>query len=145
MAVNDLKDFTMMGLVGGLLMFLLLSFAVGYMYFNNPTGLGDETNKVFEAANTNITTNLIESTDDANKVLNITANTNPEASELGSRDSVSSSYSTAGDTKKTFETAKILFAWVFTGTTGQVLLVTLGTIFAFLMGFFIYKTIRGWN
>jgi len=141
MAADDLKSFTTSAVIGGLLMFSLLSFAITFMFYNNPTGLGD-TNTILESSQSSYSSFLLETSDNADTLLNITSNTNPEVSQLGSRDVVSTSYSAYGSTKSSFETAKSLIAWVFTGTTGKLLLGVLGGIIGLLGFFFMSKFIR---
>lgn len=144
MAADDLNSFTMQGVVGGLLLVCLLSFAIGFMYLNNPTGLGD-TSVILESTYESSSNRLTESPQDADALLNITSNTNPEVSDLGSRDSVATSYSAVGTAKGSFEAAKDLISWVFTGTTGKILLGTITGIIGLLSYFFIYKHIRQGN
>jgi len=142
MATDNLKGFTMQGVTGGLLLTCLLAFAIGFMYINNPTGLGDDADSVLQGAYTDSNDRLLETPNDADTLLNITSNTNPEASDLGSRDSVSTSYSATGTAKGSFEAAKDLISWVFTGTTGKLLLGVLAGIIGLLSYFFISKHIR---
>ena len=145
MVAEDLKGFTMMGVVGGLLLMCLLTFAIYFMYYNNPNGLGDDTEGVLQTSYDSLENNLLETSEDADTLLNITSNTNPEVSDLGSRDSVATSYSATGTAKKGFESAKILISWVFTGTTGKLLLGVFGGLVGLLSYFYIYKHIRQGN
>lgn len=144
MATNDLNSFTMQGVVGGLLMFCLLSFAIGFIYLNNPTGLGD-TGTVLQSSYDSSDNVLTETPNNADELLNITSNTNPEVSDLGSRDSVATSYSATGTAKGSFTAAKDLISWVFTGTTGKLLLGVFGGMIGLLSYFYIYKHIRQGN
>jgi len=132
----------MNSIVMGLLLVCLISFAITFMFYNNPTGLGDVAEGKLAYTQTNISGRLYASDVDADKVLNITANTNPEASDLGSRDSVSSSYSAYGTSKGFFESAKILIAWIFVGDMGKMLLSVFGGIIGFLGFYYIYKFIK---
>jgi len=133
------------GVVGGLLLVCLLAFAINFMYWNNPTGLGDDADSVLGGIYSDSTGYLLESDQDADTLLNITANTNPEVSDLGSRDSVATSYSAVGTGKKTWDNAKNLIGWVFSGATGQMLLGVIGGLIGLLSYFFIYKHIRQGN
>jgi len=141
MAATDLKSFSMQGIVGGFLLVCLVSFAVSFMFYNNPTGLGD-TNKILENTQTKTTNFLVETPQSADTLLNITSNTNPEVSELGSRDIVATSYSAFGSTRQSFNNAKELISWVFTGTTGQLLLGIIAGVIGLLGYFYITKHIR---
>jgi len=144
MAAEDLRGFTMQGVVGGLLLTCMLAFAIGFMFVNNPTGLGDS-ESVLQSSYTGSSDRLYETDDEADILLNITANTNPEVSDLGSRDSVATSYSATGTAKGSFESAKELISWVFTGEMGKLLLGVLTGIIGLLSYFFIYKHIRQGN
>jgi len=144
MATDDLNSFTMQGVVGGLLLVCLLSFAIGFIYLNNPTGLGN-TGTVLQNSYNSSNNVLTEAPNNADELLNITANTNPEVSDLGSRDSVSTSFSATGTAKGSFNAAKDLISWVFTGTTGKLLLGVFGGIIGLLSYFYIYKHIRQGN
>jgi len=143
MAIDGLKDFTINWVVMGLLGFCLLAFAIGFMYENNPTnGLNDGTGDKFSTINHTLSNQLIESPKDANTLLNITANTNPEASDLGSRDSVSSSFGAFDSAKSFFQTSKELISWVFIGPQGQLLLGVFAGLIGLLAFFYITKLIR---
>jgi len=71
-------------------------FATIFMYNNNPTGLGDDANGTFGNTYNRLNSQLLSSSESSDTLLNITSNTNPEVSDLGSRDSVSTSYSATG-------------------------------------------------
>jgi len=145
MATDDLKSFTMQGVVGGLLLVSLVTFALSFMYLNNPGGLGSGTDNVFDDVSSKTYSTLLETQDEANNLLNITSNTNPEVSDLGSRDSVATSYSAFGTAKKSFGNAKVLISWVFTGTSGKLLLGVFTGMIGLLAYFYIYKHIRQGN
>ena len=142
MGLNDLKDFTSQGLVGGFFMICLLAFAISFMAANNGDGFGDATDSILGGVDSDLETKLLASPTDADTLLNITANTNPEASQLGSRDSVATSYGAVGSTRRYFKSAKNLIGWVFTGETGKMLLAVIGALIGFLALFFSYKFIR---
>lgn len=142
MAVDNLRNFTMQFVVGGFLLFLLLAFAISFTYQNNPLGLTDDSSTVLNDAYSSTNTLLEDSPEDSDLLLNITANTNPEVSQLGSRDSVSTSYSATGSAKGYFDSAKTMIAWVFSGEMGRMLLVVLGGIIGTLSYFFIMRHIR---
>jgi hypothetical protein len=144
MAVNDLNSFTIQGVLGSFLLICLLSFAVLFMIANNEDGLSD-TGTVLEYVYENSSSILLETEDNADVLLNITSNTDPEISNLGSRDSVSTSYNAYGTAKSGFESAKDLIWWAFTGDTGKMFLGVFGGIIGLLAYFFIYKHIRQGN
>lgn len=145
MAQDSLKDFTLDSMKLGLLMFCLLSFAITFMYNNNQDAITDGTEDIFSTSKDSVSTQLISSPEDTNTILNITANTNPEASQLGSRDSVSTSYEAKASATGYYDTSKKLITWVFAGTTGKILLGVFGGVLGFLAFFFITKFIRQGN
>ena len=143
MAEDNLKDFTANWVIFGLLFFALVTFAITFMYNNNPTaGLGEDAEAIFGAAENTIESKLYEAPSDADTLLNVTANTNPEASDLGSRDSVASSYSLFGSGRSFFDSMKLFVSWIFSGTIGQMLLAVIGGILGFTGVYFIIKLIR---
>ena len=143
MAEENLKDFTTNLIVGGLLMFCLLAFAITFIFNNNTSALDGGTGDIFSTSYDNISTNLYESSEDSNTLLNITSNTNPEISQLGSRDSVAVSFQTKGSAISYFEKSKLLISWVFSGTAGSILLGVIGGLLGFLSMFFIWRFVRG--
>jgi len=143
LAEENLKDFTTNLIVGGLLMFCLLAFAITFIFNNNTSALDGGTGDIFSTSYDNISTNLYESSEDSNTLLNITSNTNPEISQLGSRDSVAVSFQTKGSAISYFEKSKLLISWVFSGTAGSILLGVIGGLLGFLSMFFIWRFVRG--
>ena len=142
MSEENMKDFTINWIVTGLLLFSLIAFTTFFMLNNNPDyGLNDGTDNVFSVASGNISSRLLEVSNDANIVSNITANTNPEVSDLGSRDSVASAYSMKGTGTGYWEAGKLLLSWVF-GDTGGYLIIAFGGIIGFLAVYYIIKLVR---
>lgn len=144
MAEENLKDFTTNWIVGGLLVFCLLTFAITFIYHNNSTALNDGTGNVFNQQYNNDSARLTETPSDANSLLNITANTNPEISNLGSRDSVSTSFGAKKSATNNWKSSKKLLEWVFSGDSGEILLGVIGGLLAFLSMFYIWRFIRGY-
>ena len=142
MAEDSLKDFTINWILTGTLMVCLVAFAIIFMYDNNEGGLGSDTDKIFSNTNSNLTNNLLASSEDSDTLLNITSNTNPEASELGSRDSVATSFKSKASATDYWEGGKNLMSWVFSGTTGKLLISVFSGIIGFLAFFYITKFIR---
>ena len=142
MAVNNLKEFSTQWIVGGLLMVCMMFFTISFMFHNNPTGLGTDSDSIFEETQSEYSTSLLASSSDADVLLNITANTNPEVSNLGSRDSVATSFSATGSAKQYWISSRNLIGWIFSGTTGKMLLAVIGGLIGLLSYFFITKHIR---
>ena len=123
-------------------MFCLIAFATVFMYNNNPTGLGTDASTSLTDTYTGLNSQLLASPEDSDTLLNITANTNPEVSDLGSRDSVATSYEAKGSATGYWETSKSLISWVFSGTIGKMLTSVFAGIIGFLSYFYIMKHIR---
>jgi len=145
MAINTMKDFTIQWVLVGFLITSLLAFAISFTFYNNPLGLSDGSEDVFGDSYSDTSSLLTASNTEANELLNITANTNPEIGDLGSRDSVAVAYKAKGSATGYFDSAKNLMAWVFSGTIGKMLLVVIGTILTLISGFLIAKLIRTGN
>lgn len=141
MAADNLKEFGIEWVLIGLLLFCLLSFAITFMYYNNPDGLGDSSS-ILNGSKNDIQTNLVSVPDDSDKLLNITSFTDPEASYLGSRDSIATSYGITGVGKGFFTKMKILIAWTLSGAAGQLLIGVFGGLFGLASLYFIVKWIR---
>jgi hypothetical protein len=142
MAEENLKDFTVNWIITGLLIFSMISFTFVFMNNNNPLGLSNDSINILTSTQSGVSSKLASTNDNADTVLNITANTNPEAGLLGSRDSVASAYSATGSGKGFFESIKILISWVFVGEIGIKLLAIFGGIVGFASFFFIVQWIR---
>lgn len=142
MAEANLKDYTTTLILGGLLMTCLISFAITFMYNNNPIGLNDGTGDILGSTGTAYDTEMAELNTNSDTLLNITANTNPEASQLGSRDIVATGFGAKATASGSWENAKNLISWVFSGSTGKMLLIVLGGLIGAGFYFYITKHIR---
>lgn len=141
MADNNLKDFSINWVLFGLLFWCLLSFSISFMFHNNPNGLGDSQD-FFDDTASSMQGNLVALPNNSNALLNITSETNPEISDLGSRDSVATSYGIMGTSRGFFENSKIFMGWVLTGTAGELLISVFGGLFGLVALYFITKWIR---
>jgi hypothetical protein len=142
MAEDNIKDFTINWIILGLLTFSLMSFTITFMYNNNPLGLDANSSSKLSTTQTGLSSQLFKTEVDSDKVLNITAGTNPEASDLGSRDSVASAYQTKESATGFFESIKIFLSWVFVGEMGKMLLAVFGGLIGFISAYFIIKWVR---
>jgi len=144
MAEDSLKDLTVNWIIGGFLIFCLLTFAVGFMYYNNNSyGFDEGSRDIFDSTGDNYSNKiLVESKDSSNKLLNITANTNPEVSDLGSRDSVAAGYEAQGNVKSNWDSSKKLLSFIFSGDSGKAIIATIGTLLSFLGGFYLWRFIK---
>ena len=142
MADDSLQSFTTNWVLAGLLLTSLLAVAIGFMYNNNANALNDGTEIIFNDIYESETDSLSELSEDSNSLLNITSNTNPEVSDLGSRDVVSTGFGAAGTAQSKWKISKQLISWVFTGETGKILLGVLGGLMALSIYFLVTKHIR---
>ena len=129
-------------MIGGLLLFCLLAFAISFVYNNNSSTLDDGTGSIFSQSYDNISSKLYSSSEDSNTLLNVTSNTNPEISDLGSRDSVAVSFGAKGSATSYWEGSKTLLSWVFSGTAGKILLGAFGGMITILAIFYVWRFIR---
>jgi len=139
---DNLKDFTINWAIFGLLFTCLIAFSITFMANNNPIGLNDGSSDILSSTQTALNSSLYEVEPDSDQMLNITSKTNPEASYLGSRDTVGSSYGTYGTGKSFWTDSKQMIQWIFTGDTGKILITVLGGLIAFMGLYFIAKWIR---
>lgn len=144
MTEDNLKDFTINWIIVGLLTTCLLMFAITFMYSNNPTGLDkDGTGDIFNSSKTNLNSKLVGIDVETDSVLNLSAEMDPEKSQLGSRESVSSSFSIFDSGKSIWTQSISLFSWVFQGDVGKILIGTIGGIIGLLGIYYISKFVRG--
>lgn len=141
MAVDNLKEFSMQWIMAGLLFFSLLTFTISFMFNNSPDALGDSGDK-FDTYATGMRSKLVQVEGDANSLLNISSQTNPEVSDQGSKDSVATSYGIMGSSKTFLDSSKQFLGWMFTGDSGKVLISLIGGIFGLVSLYFITKWIR---
>jgi len=142
MVEDNIKDFTISWVVIGFLLFCLLSFTFTFMLSNNPIGLGTEANAVLSATSTNLSGKLLRVEEEADNLLNITSKTDPEVSQLGSRDSVATAYGYRETSIGFWQSIKIFLSWVLSGTMGKVLVSVITGILGFLGIYYIIKLIR---
>jgi len=141
MAIDNLKDFNIEWILFGLLFFCLMSYAVVFMAENNADGLGSASNK-FNNYTTDMKNQLVKAEGNANSLLNISAQNDPEVSDLGSKDSVATSYGVMGNAKSFMTSFKLFMGWMLTGTAGQMLISIFVGMFGFTSLYFITKWIR---
>ena len=142
MALDTLRDMSVQFSMAGLLLVCLLGFAISFMVANNPIGLDDGTGDVFTSSYGDTSSLVLESGDTSNEFLNITSNTNPEVSDLGSRDSVSTGFLAKGSATDYWTASMNLMGWVFSGFIGKMLLASIGSLVGMLAGFLIWQYIR---
>lgn len=140
---ENLKDFTINWIITGLLMVVLIGFTIFFMSNNNNSyGLGSDMGSVLNSTYSDVAGKLIEVPTDSDTVLNITSKTNPEVSDLGSRDSVASAYSAKGSATKYWESSKKMLSFIFSGTIGEMLIAVFAGIIGFVAFYYIVKFIR---
>ncbi len=142
MATNNLKEFANQWILLGLLFFSLVSFAIYFTANNNPDALGSSGDRL-SGFGSDIQSRLVVVEDDTDALLNISSQTNPEVSRLGSRDSVATSYGITGNSRSFWVSIKLFMGWILTGTSGQILISVFGGLFGFTVVYYIAKFIRG--
>ncbi len=142
MVEDNIKDFTINWVIFGLLATCLIAFAITFMYENNPYGLNDGSLEKLTSTDVDLNTRLYSLEGDGDELLNITSKTDPEVSQLGSKDSVATAYKMKDSGVSFWTSAKSLIGWVFTGEIGKILLGTFGGLIGFLSVYFIIKLIR---
>jgi hypothetical protein len=129
-------------MVTGLLITCLIGFAITFMVSNNPLGLNDDSQNIFEGTYNNISPQLKESAQDADVLLNITASTNPTEGYLGGGDSVASSYKAKDSATSYWESSKTMISWIFSGAIGEMLIAVISGLLGFMSFYYIFKFIR---
>lgn len=142
MTEDNIKDFTINWVIFGLLTTCLIAFAISFMYANNPYGLNDGSLEKLTSTNTDLNSRLYSIEGDSDELLNITSKTDPEVSQLGSKDSVATAYKMKDSGVSFWTSAKSLIGWVFTGEVGKLLLGVFGGLIGFLSVYFIVKFVR---
>ena len=142
MAAQNLKEFLTENIAMGLLFFSLMMFAVLFMANNSPDALGG-TGGILNSSTTRVQTHLLSIEGDSNVLLNISAQQDPEVSNLGSKDSVATSYGMVNMTKQLMTDTKLFMGFMFAGTVGQIIVAVFGGLFAVFSLYFIYNWIRG--
>jgi len=142
MPQDNVKEFTVEWVIFGMLFTCLVSFAVAFMFSNNPVGFDDGTNSILNSAETEATSNLFELPNNSDSILNVTAQTNPETGFLGSRDSVSTSFSASEESRASWRAIMPLISWTFSGEIGKMLLAVFSGLLGYLIFYFAYKFIR---
>lgn len=141
MGVDNLKEFGVMFILGAFLFASLLFFSTGFTAQNNPDALGDSADK-FGQFESNITSTLVATESDGNLLLNISAESDPEVSDLGSRDSVATSYKVIDSSGGIFNQFRLFVEWVIPGSNGVFIMAVLAAIFTIAIVYFAIKLIR---
>jgi hypothetical protein len=139
---NNLGELVQNYALLGLLIFAMVAFTAAFISNNGQYALNDGTDSVFSKTNNSLSSNFNLVSNSSDSVLNITSNTDPEKSYLGSKDSVATSYQTYGTVRKTWDSTKILFSYVFSGEIGFILLIVFSSLLTFLGVMLIIKLIR---
>lgn len=139
--VDNLKDFTNNWIMFGLLFFMMMSFTIYFFAYNGTEGLGDSESK-FTDAQSSVQSKLIDVENESNILMNISAQTDPQVSQLGSSDSVATSYKLTGTSKGMWESSKVFIKWILTGTTGEILISIFSGMILISSIYFITKWIR---
>lgn len=142
MAAQNLKEFLTENIAMGLLFFSLMTFAILFMANNSPDALGG-TQDILNGSTSRVQSHLLAIEGDNNILLNISAQQDPEVSDLGSKDSVATSYGMMEMTKNFMVDVKLFMGFIFMGTVGQIIVAVFGGLFGIYSLYFIYNWIRG--
>ncbi len=112
------------------------------MSLNNPIGLGEDAAKQLGITEANLSSAIFLLPEDSDALLNISADTDPTESFLGSRDSVATAYGVMDMAQSFVISSKTLISWVFSGIVGQMLLVIFVGLFGISSLYWIIKLIR---
>lgn len=142
MAEDNIKDFATNWVLFGLLFICLTSFAV-FFTINNNSGYTTDSYGIYDDYSSNMSSTLEDAEQDPDTVLDILSNTDPEVSDLGSKDSVASSFATVKNSKNIWQNSKPLIKYVIADDElSKILLGTVGSLVLLGLGYFIYKSIR---
>jgi len=111
MASENLKEFSIEWAVIGLLFFSLIAFSSTFIYNNSPGSMGSAGDKLNNYGD-NITTSLMSLEGESNVLLNISSESDPEVSDLGSKDSVATSYGIMGTAKDERQKIMPFIKWI---------------------------------
>jgi len=139
---NNLSDLVITWSLAGLLLFSLLMFTAGFVSKNGQYALSDGSGDIFNSTSADINNRLYTLEGDSKNVSEITSSTDPEKSYLGSKDSVTTAYTTYGSAKSVFQSTQILFSYVFGSAVGKIILMILGALLTFTGIMLIIKLIR---
>jgi len=141
MAENNLKGLSIQWILFGVLFLSMMIFAGDFILNNNSGALGPIGDN-FENIRSSMQTNLVDTEDSANLILNTTSENNPEVSDQGSKDSVGSSYGIFGIAKTIFTSFTAFFVLILPGNSGLVLIQILTGALFLIAAMYIYKYIR---
>lgn len=133
MADEELRQAVITWSLLGLLSFSLIGFFLTVVSSNNISSLSPEYFNKLNATKNNLNTYFVNSSATADKVLNSTSFTNPEASYLGSKDQVATAYDVAGSAKGSFEQLKLLIGIAFSQNPEYLIFFGGIIIFSFVM------------
>ena len=117
---DNIKDFTVTWILTGVLVFALLTFALIFVYNNNPTALGENEEQI-EILEGDFSNSLQEIEQDMDIKMNSSAKLNSEDTVLGTASASSTSYGFMGTAQSKVTIMKRMIAWIFAGTFGQIL------------------------
>ena len=141
MTNQNMKDFTTNWILFGLLLFSLMSFAIGFFYNNNPTGLGSSQD-IFENSVDNISESLLEIETEGNEQMNISALIESGSADAGTRVATSKTYGLFGSATTFFNHSKLFLSWMMSGITGQIIIGVVGGLFLIAVIYFSAEMLR---
>lgn len=138
---DNIKDFAITWILAGLLMLSLLSFALTFAFNNNDKALGENQEQINILKN-NFSNSLTEIEGDMDSKINSSAKLNSEDSSLGVAAASSTSYGFFGTSQSNWTILKLMIAWVFAGSFGQMIVKIISGIIGLVGLYYIIKLIR---
>ena len=139
--VDNIKDFTLTWVLTGVLVFSLLTFALIFVYNNNPSALGESENQILLLEG-EFSNSLVEIEGDMDSKMNSSAKLNSEDQALGTASASSTSYGFMGTAQSKVTIMKQMISWIFAGTFGQILISMLAGIVGLVGLYYIVVFIR---
>lgn len=141
MADENIKDFAVNWVLFGFLFFSLLTFSITFVFYNNPTALGDSQSG-FESSRGGIQNSLIEIEGTINSDLNTSAVLSSEETSLGSQAAASGGYNLFGTGKSNWKNTKGFIALIFSGLAGEIIISVFGGVIGIIGSFYVIRLIR---
>lgn len=138
---DNIKDFAIIWITTGILVFSLLTFALIFVFNNNSSALGENEDQI-DILKSNLSTTLTEVEEDMNAKINSSAQLNSEDTVLGTASASSTSYGFLGTSQDTWTTIKMMIAWIFAGDFGTLVIKILSGIVGLVGLYYVIKLIR---
>jgi hypothetical protein len=140
MASEDLKSFTITWILFGLLALCLIVTALNLFSNNNSGALTGKYHDLLNETQEDLKIKIYDVNKQSENSLNSTGYTNPEISQLGSKDQVATAFNMMGSSKAMWTSAKNMIGIII--ADNPIILIIFGGIIIFSAIFLIIKLIR---